>query len=201
MFRKSKTSKTYRAFGKAAFLFSLVMLSACTDRSKPTWEYMPNMTDSFAVKAQKQPMRTPPPGTVPVNFDAYKYSQDQGDLAGAELTNPLAPEAPVFARGEKQFNTYCIVCHGPKGQGDGFIIPKFPRPPALDSDKVRNWTDGRIYHVISTGQNLMSSYASQIKPYDRWAIIHYIRALQRASRPTAQDVEAMKKALKEGNVL
>ena len=71
------------------------------------------------------------------------------------------------------------------GQGDGYIVPKFPRPPTLQSDKVRNWPDGNIYHVITMGQNLMPSYASQILPADRWAVIHYVRALQRSQHPTA----------------
>ncbi len=182
-------------------LLLLLGLSACRDKGKPTWEYMPNMTDSPAVKAQEQYMRVPPDGTLPKGFEKYPYTQDQGDLAGSKLQNSLPRTAEVFARGQAMYDTYCIVCHGPKGQGDGYIIPKFTRPPSLVSDKVRDWSDGRIYHVISMGQNLMPSYASQVKPEDRWAIIHYLRAIQRAARPTQADIEAAKKELKEGKAL
>jgi mono/diheme cytochrome c family protein len=86
--------------------------------------------------------------------------------------------------------TYCVVCHGPKGDGQGYIVPKFPMPPSLYSPKVTNWPDGRIYHVITHGQNLMPSYASQILPEDRWAVIHYVRALERAANPLPQDLAA-----------
>ena len=96
----------------------------------------------------------------------------------------------MLLRGKHLFNTYCIVCHGPMGEGDGFIIPKFPRPPSLQSDKVRGWPDGRFYHVMTAGQNLMPSYASQIAREDRWAIAHYIRVLHRAKNPTAEDLKA-----------
>jgi mono/diheme cytochrome c family protein len=65
-------------------------------------------------------------------------------------------------------------------------------PPVLFSDKVVNWTDGRLYHTITMGQGLMPSYATQILPEQRWAIVHYVRALQRAARPTAADLAAAK---------
>jgi mono/diheme cytochrome c family protein len=44
--------------------------------------------------------------------------------------------------------------------------------------------------VISAGQNLMPSYASQVASADRWAIIHYVRALQRSKNPSAEDLKA-----------
>jgi mono/diheme cytochrome c family protein len=62
----------------------------------------------------------------------------------------------------------------------------------LYSDKVVNWTDGRIYHTMTMGQGLMPSYASQVLPEQRWAIVHYVRALQKAARPTAADLQAAK---------
>ncbi len=96
----------------------------------------------------------------------------------------------VLNRGKSVFNTYCIVCHGPNGLGDGYIVPKYPRPPSLQSDRIRNYPDGSIYHVISMGQNNMPSYASQISPGDRWATIYYVRALQRSQHPSADDIKA-----------
>jgi mono/diheme cytochrome c family protein len=63
-------------------------------------------------------------------------------------------------------------------------------PPSLLSEKVRAWPDSRIFHIITRGQNLMPSYASQILPEDRWAAVHYVRALQRAAHPTAADLAA-----------
>jgi mono/diheme cytochrome c family protein len=134
-------------------------------------------------------MRMPVAGTVPRGFQPYAYAKDP-EAAGRELRNPLPRTEEVLKRGQAMFNTYCIVCHGPNGMGDGLIVPKFPRPPSLQSDKVRNWPDGRIFHTVTMGQNLMPSYASQVASADRWAIIHYVRALQRSQHPTSEDLKA-----------
>ncbi|MBI4125873.1 MAG: cytochrome c [Deltaproteobacteria bacterium] len=171
---------------------------ACGDGSKTTFEFMPDMMDQVSVKAQEASMRTPPPGTIPGGFDPYPYTADQGDLAGLELKNPLERTKETILRGQTVYNNTCIVCHGSKGDGNGSIVPKFPRPPAVTSAKVTDWSDGRIYHVITRGQNLMGPYATQIPPEDRWAVAHYVRALGRAAHPTQADIDALKKALNEG---
>lgn len=177
-----------------ALLAGQALLVSCdTVHEKPTFEYMPDMADQPSVKAQRQEMRMPVAGTVAQDYVAYPYAQDQGDLAGATLKNPLPLDKATFAKGKKYYNTYCIVCHGTAGKGDGPIVPKFPMPPSLNSEKVRTWSDGRIFHVISTGQNLMPSYASQVLPEERWAIITYLRAIQRSVSPTAEDVEIYNK--------
>ena len=180
----SKQSRTWILVGSVACL----MLAAGCRRSSPTFVYMPDMAYSPAVKAQEEgSMRLPVKGTVPRGFEPYAYANNP-EGAGRELKNPLRRTAVALERGKVQYNTYCIVCHGPSGEGDGSIIPKFPRPPSLQSDKVRNWQDGSIFHVMTAGQNLMPSYASQIAASDRWAIIHYIRALQRSKKPSPDDL-------------
>lgn len=172
-------------------LIGVTGLSGCLQHEKPNVIYMPDMVYSPAHKAQQEgEMKMPVKGTVPRGFQPYPYGND-GDVAGKELKNPLKATEQVLARGKHVFNIYCIVCHGPNGEGDGHIVPKFPRPPSLQSDKVRGWSDGRIYHTITRGQNLMPSYESQIANGDRWAAIHYIRALQRSKHPTAEDLKLM----------
>ncbi len=152
--------------------------------------YMPHMVDGPAVKAQSAgSMMMPVKGTIPRGFTPYPYATDP-EAAGRELKNPLRRTADVMARGQAMYNVYCLVCHGPSGEGDGTVVPKFPRPPSLLSEKVAQWTDGRIYHVLTVGQNLMPSYASQVDAGDRWAIIHYVRALQKSKNPTAEDLKA-----------
>ena len=88
-------------------------------------------------------------------------------------------------RGQKLFNTYCIVCHGKYAMGDGTVPQRgFPAPPSLLDRKARDFVDGRIFHVITTGQNnVMPSYAGAIFPEDRWAVVSYVRALQAAFPP------------------
>lgn len=169
---------------------ALIVTTGCSKHEKPNFIYMPDMVYSPAIKAQKEgSMRMPVKGTIPRGFEPYAYANNP-DAAGRELKNPLKRTADVLGRGEHIFVTYCATCHGPGGEGDGPVVPKFPRPPTLLSDKVRNWPDGNIYHVISAGQNLMPSYASQVAPADRWAAIHYIRALQRSKKPTTEDLKA-----------
>ncbi len=179
-----------KTFVRTVAVVSCLMLGGVACRhSEPNVIYMPDMVYSPAFKAQKEgSMKMPVPGTVSRDFQSYPFSNDP-EAAGKNLKNPLKPTAANLARGEHVYKTYCIVCHGPSGEGDGYIVPKFPRPPSLESEKVRNWADGRIYHVITMGQNLMPSYASQVAPGDRWALIHYIRALQKSKHPTPQDIK------------
>lgn len=172
-------------------------LVGCGKHEKPNWTYMPDMAESPAYKAQEVgSMRVPVKGTVPRGFQSYDYAQNP-EGAGRDLKNPLRRTAAVLKRGQTMYNTYCIVCHGPAGEGDGTIVPKFPRPPSLQSEKVRTWADGRIYHVITMGQNLMPSYATQISPEDRWAAIHYVRVLQRSKHPSAEDLRAVERMRNE----
>ncbi|MEN9722055.1 MAG: hypothetical protein RJB38_41 [Pseudomonadota bacterium] len=168
----------------------LTALSGCK-HSKPNFIFMPDMYYSPALKAQEEgAMRTPVKGTVPRGFAPYQYAVENNEELGAKLVNPLPRTKANLLRGQKQFNTYCIVCHGAYGEGDGSVVPKMPRPPTLQSEKVQKWQDGRIFHVITAGQNVMPSYASQISQEDRWAIVHYLRALQRAKHPSEADLKA-----------
>ena len=133
-------------------------------------------------------MRNPVEGTVPVGYTPYRYTPADSLIAQQELQNPLPRTAETLARGQRVYMNTCVVCHGPQGDGHGYIVPPFPMPPTLHSDKVRGWPDGRIFHVISVGQNLMPAYASQILPEDRWAVIDYVRALERSHRPLPADL-------------
>jgi mono/diheme cytochrome c family protein len=188
-----------------AWTFSLLLivaaLSGCKTKSHPVLEYMPDMYRQLSVRAQEADphapngigMRQPVAGTVPRGYVPYPY--DLADTTQANLlANPLNPTMDVLAAGRKYFNSYCIVCHGARGDGRGFIVPKFTMPPSLLSDKIRAWPDGRIFHTITLGQGLMSSYATQLLPEQRWAVIHYVRALQRAARPTPEDLVAAKQS-------
>ena len=175
-------------------LLPLFFLLSC-EKAKPTLEYMPDMANQSSVKAQEE-MRIPVAGTLPRDYVPYPY-KGKPEEAGANLKNPFVPTMEVLKAGRSTFETYCAVCHGTTGLGNGSIVPKFPRPPALVSEKVQSWSDGRIYHVITEGQNLMPSYASQISPEDRWAVIHYIRVLQKAANPSPADVEKVKELMKK----
>lgn len=175
--------------------------SGCQKR-QPALEYMPNMAYGPRVAAQAEdPLRPgysverpPVEGTVPRDLTPYRFAQADTTQAMAALVNPLPRTAEVIGRGQRVYMNTCVVCHGPRGDGQGYIEPLYPQPPPLFSDKVRNWPDARIFHIITRGQNLMPSYASQILPEDRWAVVYYVRALQRAARPLPQDLPAKARA-------
>lgn len=169
----------------------LLLLAGCNGgKNQTNIELVTNMMDQESIKSQdwdprmgdKVQMRTPPKGTVPRGFEVYPYPNDP-EAAGS-LKNPLAgnttPE--ILDLGQKQFNIYCAVCHGHQGKGDGTVAEKMAvRPPSLLTDKVIAYPDGRIFHIITRGQGVMGSYASQITdPHKRWAVVNYVRNLQKA---------------------
>ena len=182
---------------------SLALVVSSCRHEEPNTIYMPDMVYTKAIKPQtEEAMRLPVKGTIPRGYQAYAFSAVKDATEAGKLNlsaNPVVRTHANLLRGQKMFNTYCIVCHGPFGEGDGSIIPKFPRPPSLQSDKVRGWPDASIYHVITRGQNLMPSYASQITERDRWAIINYVRVIQRAKHPTPDDLKRVESAQAKGN--
>ena len=134
-------------------------------------------------------MRKPVPGTVARGFIPYPYT---GQLTpAAVLTNPLLPTDDVLALGKRKFLTFCSPCHGNTADGDSRLRGQFPNPPTLHSEKIRKYPDGMIYHIITNGQNSMPSYATQITREERWAIINYLRVLQRAKNAKPTDLTAI----------
>lgn len=184
---------------KYALLILVALLTvSCGKKSIPNLEYMPDMYRQISMKAQEWDphspngvgMKTPPAGTVPINYEPYTIGLLDTNAANA-LQNPLTGTSEVLEAGRKYYNTFCVVCHGVTGDGKGYIVPKFTMPPSLLSDKLLAWPDGRIYHTVVMGQGLMPNYRQQIPSDKRWAIIHYVRALQRAAHPQPQDSLAM----------
>lgn len=181
--------------------FFFLLLLGCQS-SKPTFEYMPDMIDSPAIKAQEysptladhRGMLLPPEGSVPVGFEPYPYAGDE-EGAALHLKNPMALTRENLMEGKRVFNIFCSVCHGERGLGDGSVVPPFPKPPSLVNEKLRGWEEGRIYHLITEGRGNMPSYASQVRREERWAAILYLRALQKAENPTADDVKAYLESL------
>jgi mono/diheme cytochrome c family protein len=147
---------------------------------------MPVSYDAYAPNPNTrdgQTLQRPVPGTIPRGLHPLHYEATATDAerAGRELVNPIAATPPALARGEKVFQTFCRVCHGDRGLGDGPIVPKFPAPPSYRSDRLLRMADGQIFHTITYGTALMPSYASQIGPDDRWRAILFVRRLQGVS--------------------
>jgi mono/diheme cytochrome c family protein len=137
----------------------------------------PQRKDIFGARATG--LMEPQAGTLAVGETPYPFAQNQADLAGAQLTNPLPATPEVIAHGKFIFENVCITCHGPKGAGDGHVTALFPKPPSLMTQKVRDWPDGQLFHRPMRGQNSMPSHARQVDAKDAWSVIHYIRELQK----------------------
>jgi mono/diheme cytochrome c family protein len=132
-------------------------------------------------------MRTPVEGTVAQGFIPYAYMGI--DEPQEYLSNPLLPSIENLKLGQKKYLTYCSPCHGNFGDGDSRLKGQFPNPPSLHSQRIRSFEDGRFYHIITNGKNIMPSYAAQISREERWAIVNYIRVLQKAKNATASELE------------
>lgn len=143
--------------------------------------------------ADGKSMRDHVPGTVPRNGSLYPYTTYQE--AEAELTNPFAGNASVLARGKNRFNTFCAPCHSVSGQDTTQVVRKgLQKPPSLSAPNAKGYSDAHLFHVISAGQNIMPGYADKLKPEDRWAVVNYVRELQKAplkyaeaAKPAAAD--------------
>jgi mono/diheme cytochrome c family protein len=117
--------------------------------------------------------------------------------AGELLANPVPLTEEALLRGKNRFDIFCIVCHGPKGQGDGPAtgtnpvtqVPRFPAPPSLHTEQAQGYKDGTIYHIVTQGISKMPGYSDKLTEEDRWKVIHYVRALQRAMNPRPEDLE------------
>jgi len=170
--------------------------TACSKKNdQPNVELIQDMMESPAIKPQEgdvnspnnSGMRVPPEGTQPVGFVPYKYAND---IAGAmKNQNPLGSDSSeaIMKVGLKYYSTQCAVCHGEKGEGsaaaNSSVGTKMAlQPPSLLSDKVRAWTDGQLYHVITVGQGMMGPYASHIPQKYRWQVVNYIRSLQKDNK-------------------
>lgn len=178
---------------------SVVLLAGCSRQTETTpIQYMPHMSNTAILKAQRgydgngngASVMMPPEHTIARGHKPYRI--ETPEEADGRLKNPLELNRATLERGQKIYNIYCIACHGPRGMGDGPIVDPYPIPKSLHSADMLRWGDGHIFHVITKGQGVMPSYAQQIQPEDRWAVIHYVRALQRAQNPTDDDVRLLK---------
>lgn len=99
---------------------------------------------------------------------------------------PLPITLEVVKRGKERYEIFCSACHGMTGNGDGMIARRgFRRAASFHTDSLRQAPVGHYFDAITNGWGAMPSYAPQIPPQDRWAIVAYIRALQ-LSRPGKQ---------------
>ena len=148
----------------------------------------------------------PKPEPKPKEPDPKKpdAAKPAADAASSEPAVAWVQEFPVpvteelMKRGRQRFNVYCAPCHGLAGEGDGLVARRalelqqgtWVPPTSLHSEAVRPQPVGQLFNTISNGVRKMPAYGSQISVPDRWAIVLYVRALQRTQNAKPADVPA-----------
>lgn len=175
-----------------------------TSSENPIWikhgmefqnKWLPYGKNTFTADGRN--MQHPPAGTVAVGMlksdDAYYRG---GSDTNYSASNPLKIDAALLDRGQDRYQIYCTPCHGRSGLGDGMVIKRgFPiPPPSFHDERIVAMHDGQLFHVITNGIRNMPSYGKQVPEEDRWAIVAYLRALQRSSHATLNDVPESERA-------
>ncbi len=128
---------------------------------------------------------TPVNGSVPYY---YGNTEEERARASKEITaNPLPITAKGLEHGKYLYDVYCGICHGATGDGAGYLVRddggKYPAQPAnFLKDEFIASNEGRYYHAIMYGRNVMGSYKDKLSYEERWDVIHYIRSLQATSK-------------------
>jgi mono/diheme cytochrome c family protein len=106
-------------------------------------------------------------------------------------TIPVPVTEQLMSRGRQRFQIYCSPCHGAQGDGNG-ITRKYGMTVVANLHELRivAQTDGEIFNTITVGKNLMGAYGPNVPVGDRWAIIAYLRALQRSRVAAREDIPA-----------
>jgi mono/diheme cytochrome c family protein len=193
---KLKFLPTVLLVGVTMFFVALLSGNILWTSDKPPLQIIDDMDDQPKVKPQVastffadgKATREPLEYTVPINGTKYAVSLDEADTKNV---NPIQSSELVLARGRNRFNSFCAPCHNYDGKGNGLVVQKgFSNPPSL-LENAKSYSDGKIFHIISAGQNIMSSYADKTSEADRWCIVHYIRALQNGTvTPTPMPAQA-----------
>jgi mono/diheme cytochrome c family protein len=136
------------------------------------------------VLAHRVTLQPPVEGTLARGAHAFHFGRGDAERqrAGRELKNPLAATAENMAEGDRLYHTYCAVCHGASGAGDGPLIPEYPNPPNFRSRPLVQQQDGALMHTITLGRKKMPAHAGQLNWNERWQVVLYIRSLQKEKK-------------------
>lgn len=168
----------------------MVTLAACADKSRPNYQYMPNMYEAVGYETYQKvdflpngvEAMLPPENTINRGWLPYGI---ENTIEGKELARLNASPLDTLqmednlAKGAELYNIYCAICHGPKGKGQGTLVKreKILGVPSYD-DVARNVTVGTSFHTIQYGLNSMGSYAAQMDTEEAWQISEYVMKLK-----------------------
>ncbi|MDX2436692.1 MAG: cytochrome c [Acidobacteriota bacterium] len=184
---------------------ALIMRARVTTSSQPRIHIIPDMDNQPKYKTQsrnplfadRRAMRPPVDGAVArgavVGEQTY-MSGRAGETWVVEI--PVPVDEGLLATGRQRYDIYCSPCHGLAGYGDGMVAQRadalqegtWTPPTSFHTDLIRQREAGHLFNTISNGIRNMPAYGSQIPVEDRWAIVAYMRALQRSQNATTDDV-------------
>jgi mono/diheme cytochrome c family protein len=178
--------------------------------TRPPVEIWPDMDHQAKYKPQAESKffadgradRPIPAGTVPYGrssqaADAAYLRADDARYAGKQADGSfvrgfpagLAVNETFLRRGQDRYQIYCAPCHGALGDGNGITKSYgMVATPTYHDDRLRTMPEGELYNTVANGKNTMLGYADKLSPDDRWAVVAYVRALQRAAHATIDDV-------------
>jgi mono/diheme cytochrome c family protein len=192
----------------SAVPFALAAKARYTKSRSPRIHIIQDMDSQPKYKAQREnpvfadgrATRVPDPETVAVgelrDDDHFWRGQDHGEWARTFPPAFRVDEA-AMQRGQQRFGIYCTPCHGFGGEGNGMVAKRaeelaqgtWTPPSNLTDERIRNMAVGEIFNTISNGIRNMPAYGPQIPASDRWAIILYLRALERGHAAKIADLE------------
>jgi hypothetical protein len=186
------------------FVVAVLILAGCQGMpsEKPPIHPNPNMDWQEKFNPQsKNPFfednradRLPVAGTVARGQLTIDKAYHEGIYEDGQFVTrmPLDLSREFIKRGQVRYDIYCAPCHGKAGAGDGIIIGYgYVPPPSFHEERVIEMPDGELYSSIYNGVRSMPSYRHQIPVEDRWAIVAYIRALQRSQAVTEADLQRL----------
>jgi mono/diheme cytochrome c family protein len=185
----ARTPLVLRAIAFASLFAVSGCARGCTS-SRPPIHLNPSMDDQPKVLAQTSSdfffngasMREPVPGTVPIGGLKEDTAFFTGKGADGQFvaTIPVNVDEAVVERGRQRYTIYCQPCHDARGDGKGILFQRGNVPTAsFHQEKIQKYPDGQIFDVITNGFGLMAGYRWPIPPADRWAIVAYVRELER----------------------
>ena len=184
-------------------LFCLLFLTGCFRGSKfedPPIHLNPNMDNQPKYRSLEESyffedgstMRKPIEGTVAVG----RYNEDVSFISGKNkdgsyvADNPIILTREILDRGQDRYNIYCAPCHSQVGNGKGIVTQyDYPVIPGnFHDNRIRNQPDGEMFNTITYGLRSMPAYGYQLKTEDVWAVVYYVRALQRSQNASFDDL-------------
>jgi mono/diheme cytochrome c family protein len=197
------TARRRRVLG-VIVLGSFIPLAGCVrgcTSGRPPIHLNPSMDDQPKVRPQAASaffydgagMRQPVPGTIPIGGlkENTPFFTGKGADGQFVATIPHAVDETLVERGRQRFAIYCQPCHDARGDGKGILFQRGNVPTAtFHQEKILKYADGQIFDVITNGSGLMAGYKWPIPPADRWAIVSYVRQLQRERQERAASAPA-----------